>query len=300
MNSDDKVYDLFNIDQEPVQDSYTAPGKKPASDSKQAAPEITDSWIGSQEPTRRVPDKNTGEPYQMPEFAFDDVIIQDQAPVSQLPLDGQEPPQPIPLDLDGKPLGGTPEQQIRQERKDRRRKTGKILSGILDWVKEIAIALVIVWFVITFIAQNNNVVGTSMQPTVYANDMVIVNKVIYRFSEPKRGDIVVFPAVENGKKVFLIKRIIGLPGDVVDIRDGKVIVNDKELVEKYISVETSAVSGQTEFPLTVPEKQYFVLGDNRIVSKDSRYLAIGTIPRSKIVGKASIRIWPFKNIGFIE
>ncbi|MCR5006620.1 MAG: signal peptidase I, partial [Clostridiales bacterium] len=182
------------------------------------------------------------------------------------------------LDLDGNPVTGTEEQKKKIYRRDRRRAAGSLLAGIFSWIKELAIALVIVWFVITFVAQNNRVIGTSMQPTVYANDMVIVNKFIYRFTAPVRGDVIVFPSVENGEKVFLIKRIIGLPGDVVDLQDGKVIVNDKELVEKYIAVETTPVSGQVTFPVTVPEGCYFVLGDNRIVSKDSRYRSIGMIP----------------------
>ena len=205
------------------------------------------------------------------------------------------------LDLDGNPVTGeTEEQRLKIYRRDRRKAAGSFIIGLLSWIKELAIAVIIVWFVITFVAQNNRVIGTSMQPTVYANDMVIVNKFIYRFTEPTRGDVIVFPSVENGEKVFLIKRVIGLPGDVVDLREGKVYVNDKELVEKNISVETTPVSGQITFPVTVPENCYFVLGDNRIVSKDSRYRAIGMIPRSRIVGKASLRIWPFKNIGFIE
>lgn len=236
-----------------------------------------------------VPEPERKEAADMQEFDFDDIYVDKES--------GSEAEE---LDLDGNPVGGTEEQQIRQDKRDRRRAAGSIISGILSWIKELAIALVIVWVIITFVAQNNQVIGTSMQPTVYANDMVIVNKLLYRFTEPSRGDIVVFPSVEEGKKVYLIKRIIGLPGDKVDLKDGKVYVNDIELTEKYITVETTAVSGQTEFPMTVPEGEYFVLGDNRIVSKDSRYLSIGTVPRSKIIGKASIRIWPFKDIGFIE
>ena len=205
------------------------------------------------------------------------------------------------LDLDGNPVTGeTEEQRLKIYRRDRRKAAGSFIVGVLSWLKELAIAVVIVWFVITFVAQNNRVIGTSMQPTVYANDMVIVNKFIYRFTSPARGDVIVFPSVENGEKVFLIKRVIGLPGDVVDLREGKVYVNDKELVEKKRAVETTPVSGQITFPVTVPENCYFVLGDNRIVSKDSRYRSIGMIPRSRIVGKASLRVWPFKNIGFIE
>ena len=257
---------------------------------------------------------------QLKKFDFDDILDQAEAtahtqkvpekPVKAAGRAKEEPEEKkrskkkksdyVELDLDGNPVTGTDEQKEKIYRRDRRRAVGSVLLGILGWIKELAIALVIVWFVITFVAQNNKVVGTSMQPTVYANDMVIVNKFIYRFTAPVRGDVIVFPSVENGEKVFLIKRIIGLPGDVIDLRDGKVFVNDIELVEKYIVVETTPISGQVSFPVTVPDDCYFVLGDNRIVSKDSRYRSIGMVPKSRIVGKASLRIWPFKNIGFIE
>ena len=249
--------------------------------------------------------QNESSQNQMQKFDFDDIMVEhtDTIPVvkqEEAPRRKKKKKAYEELDLDGNPVGGTEEQRLKQYKRDQRRAAGTVLSGIFSWVKELAIALLIVWFVLTFVAQNNKVVGSSMQPTVYANDMIIVNKFIYRFTNPVRGDIVVFPAVDNGKKVFFIKRIIGLPGDVGDIRDGKVFINDIELVEKYIDVETTPVSGQVTFPLTVPEGEYFVLGDNRIVSKDSRYLSVGTIPKSKLTGKASIRIWPFKSIGFVE
>lgn len=229
---------------------------------------------------------------ELMEFNFDDILMEE-------PKATQES-QKEERDLDGKSTKLSPEEQDKADKKERRQKHVKVATGIFSWIKEIVIALLIVWFILTFVAQNNQVRGTSMQPTVYANDTIIVNKFIYRFRDPARGDIIVFPTMEEGKEVFLIKRIVGLPGDVVDIRDGAVYINDKLLEESYISVTTSTADGQVVFPMTVPKGEYFVLGDNRMVSKDSRYLSIGTVPRSDIVGKASLRIWPFDSIGVIE
>ena len=228
------------------------------------------------------------------EFNFNEILTDENAVTEDADKEEQE------LDLDGKPMKLSPEAKARVDKKERNAKRRKILAGAFSWIKEIAIALIIVWFVLTFIAQNNQVRGTSMQPTVYENDTVIVNKFIYRFQDPSRGDIIVFPMQENGKEVYYIKRIIGLPGDVVDIRDGQVYVNDILMEEDYITVETTAVDGQVVFPITVPENEYFVLGDNRPVSKDSRWLSIGTISRDEIVGKASLRVWPFDSIGVLD
>lgn len=233
---------------------------------------------------------------QLMEFNFDEILLDENA-VNQQKNEETETQE---LDLDGKPVVLSAEAKARVDKKAKNAKRRKIIAGAFSWVKEIAIALVIVWFVLTFVAQNNQVRGTSMQPTVYANDTIIVNKFIYRFQDPVRGDIIVFPMQEDGKEVFLIKRIIGLPGDVVDIRDGKVYVNDIKMDEDYITVETTAVDGQVVFPVTVPEDEYFVLGDNRPVSKDSRWLSVGMIARDEIVGKASLRVWPLDSIGMLK
>ena len=132
--------------------------------------------------------------------------------------------------------------------------------------------------------------------------MVIVNKFIYRFKDPARGDIIIFPFVEaNGEEVHLIKRIIGLPGDTVDIGDdGNVYINGSIYKEDYILVKTTKSGDQVSYPFTVPEGEYFVLGDNRGNSKDSRYREVGTIARSEIIGKASFRIWPLNEIGLLR
>ncbi len=252
---------------------------------RDAAPD--DFLEETEDEDERTPE-NGKERSRFTEFKFDDILMEDTESKDT-------------SETDEEPARLSEEQEEKQYRKERRRKAGKTVSGVLSWVKEIAVTLVIVWFILTFVAQNNRVSGTSMQPTVFANDTVIVNKFIYRFQKPERGDIIIFPTLESdGKKVLLIKRIIGLPGDSVDIKDGAVYVNDILLEEDYIDVETEAVDGQVVFPITVPEDEYFVLGDNRPVSKDSRWLSVGTVTKKDIVGKVSIRIWPLDEIGFLN
>ncbi len=170
-----------------------------------------------------------------------------------------------------------------------------IKKEIFEWIKEIVIALIIVAFITTFIGQMTNVVGQSMVPTLNDSDRLIVEKLTKRFGEYDRYDIIVFP---HEKDILYIKRIIALPNDKVDIKDGKVFVNDEPIDDKYVFEEIDKYGDS--LPLTVPEGQYFVLGDNRNNSYDSRYLDVGTIKREDIIGKAVFRLWPLSKIGVIK
>ncbi|WP_105615884.1 signal peptidase I [Vallitalea okinawensis] len=176
------------------------------------------------------------------------------------------------------------------ERKD-------LMKEIWSWTKEIAIILFIVWFIISFVAQNTKVSGHSMEPTLSDGDFLIINKFIYDFAEPAKGDIVVFPHNGDESEIY-IKRVIGLPGDEIDIRGGKVYVNEVMLEEDYVS-EDIYNTGNIEYPFTVSEDKYFVMGDNRNNSYDSRYLEVGLVPIDEIIGKASIRIWPLNELGLV-
>lgn len=174
---------------------------------------------------------------------------------------------------------------------------GTLKYEIFTWVRDIAIALAAVWVVITFIGQMTNVIGESMMPTLKDGDRVVIDKLSYRFTEPERFDIVVFPYKKNPSLNY-IKRVIGLPGDTIDIQEGKVLVNGEtldaafgfDLVEDY----------GDNLPLTVPEGEYFVMGDNRNNSSDSRYADVGTISKSDMLGRAFWRIWPLSSIGKTE
>lgn len=164
-----------------------------------------------------------------------------------------------------------------------------------EWIKSIALAVIIAVIIKTFLFNTTYVLGYSMYPTLHERDRLFTTKVEYYVGEPTRGDIVVLEAPDDPDKDY-IKRVIGVAGDIVELRDGKVFVNGKALVEDYI--EKGSYTYPCEYPndqtqWEVPEGHVFVLGDNRSkdASKDSRYL--GTIPLDSIKGKAFFRYFPF-------
>lgn len=165
-----------------------------------------------------------------------------------------------------------------------------------ELIRDILIALVIV-VAITMVIKPTIVKESSMQPTLYENNYLLLNKQAYRFGEEKRGDIIVFRSDlenEKGDKKLLIKRIIGLPGDTITIENGKVILNGTELYEDY------TLEGETPGELIdfqVPDGQLFVMGDNRRVSIDSRFEEVGCVREDRVLGKAFVRLYPFNEIG---
>ncbi|HHW66804.1 MAG: signal peptidase [Epulopiscium sp.] len=169
-----------------------------------------------------------------------------------------------------------------------------IAQEALSWGKDILIAIIIALFIRQFVLAHTIIPSGSMIPTIQINDHIIVNKLTYRFTEPKRGDIVVFH-----EDIDLIKRVIGLPGEEIDLRDGKVYIDGKVLEEDYLNEPMNTnIKGVLEYPFKIPENCYFVMGDNRNVSQDSRY--IGPISKDKIFAKAGLRIWPLKSFGFLK
>lgn len=170
---------------------------------------------------------------------------------------------------------------------------------IKEGIKSIAIALVIAAAVTTLV-KPTVVQGKSMQPTLYENNYLLVSRQAYQFGDEKRGDIVVVHSDledKNGRKKLIIKRIIGLPGDTISIRDGNVFLNGKKFSEDYILEEET--QGNIK-ECTVPEGKFFVMGDNRRVSIDSRSPEVGCIDEDSIAGKAFLRLYPFDSIGSID
>jgi signal peptidase I len=158
-------------------------------------------------------------------------------------------------------------------------------SAFREVVETIVFTLLIYFLVRTFLFENYRVVGSSMFPTLEDNQFLVVNKLAYRLQQPQRGDIIVFRDPHD-KERKLIKRVIGLPGDVLEVRQGQVFVNDQRLEEPYIQDPAR----YSRPPSSVPDGQYFVLGDNRNNSSDSSNW--GTLPRENIVGKAWLSYWP--------
>lgn len=165
-----------------------------------------------------------------------------------------------------------------------------------DYILPVIIALGIVVVLRTFFVGMFYVPSESMVPTLEINDHVVVTKLSYKMHEPQRGDVVVFkypPNEEQGlKEVDYVKRLIGLPGETLEIKDNTVFINGKPLKEPYLNVDTNMPDYG---PITVPEAQYFMMGDNRNYSSDSRVW--GYVPEEYLIGKAQFIYWPFAHIG---
>ncbi len=206
-----------------------------------------------------------------------------------------------------------------------------LLHEVWEWTYTILIALVIVLLLKTFIFDIVRVDGPSMNPTLTHNDRLIVTKLGYT---PKHGDIIILDSThrerhsyynvlaeesgkdslnifemgyhyltdmpKNLKSVYYVKRVIGLPGDEIDIRDGRVFLNGEILEEAYYDGYTTKTDLTVSYPVTVEEDCVFVMGDNRHNSKDSRASVLGQVPVDAVEGKAIFRLWPFSAIGKIK
>ena len=175
----------------------------------------------------------------------------------------------------------------------------KVLKEILSTSLYLLIVLCLTYIVIHFVGQSTQVIGGSMETTLSENDNLIVDKLTYRFREPKRFDIVVFP-FQYEKDTYYIKRIIGLPGETIFIdEEGNIFIDDELLTESY-GKEIIKDAGRAYEPVTLGEDEYFVMGDNRNNSQDSRDPTVGNIARSDIIGRAWIRIWPLNKFGILK
>lgn len=173
-----------------------------------------------------------------------------------------------------------------------------IVGELLSWILYIAAIVGISFLIITFVGQRTRVDGHSMETTLQHGDNLIVDKISFRFRDPKRYEIIVFP-YEYEKNTYYIKRIIGLPGETVQVADGCVYING-ELLDEHYGNELMQDPGIAAEPITLGEDEYFVLGDNRNHSADSRQESVGVLHRSQLMGRAWIRIYPFNKFGVIK
>ena len=185
---------------------------------------------------------------------------------------------------------------------DRKTKPEKIEQSkakeIIGLIIYCIIVVAIMFCVIKFVGQRTIVIGDSMNPTLEDGENLITDKITYRFKDPKRFDIIVFPQKANTSKL-LIKRIIGMPGETVEIKDGRVYINGYELNETYGN-EVMNDRGLAADAITLGPDEYFVLGDNRNNSQDSRFASVGNIQRSDIIGRAWVRIWPLDKVTLLK
>ena len=183
-------------------------------------------------------------------------------------------------------------------RRRRRREPG-IIREILGWIFYIIVILVLTYVIITYVGQRTSVSGSSMETTLSDGDQLLVDKLSYRFQDPKRFDIIVFP-YQYEENTYYIKRIIGLPGETVQVVDGYVYINGSRLESDIYGNELMDDPMAASQPITLGEDEYFVLGDNRNHSQDSRDPSVGEVKKDTIMGKAWVRIYPFGKMGVIR
>ena len=211
------------------------------------------------------------------------------------------------------------------------KKPVNVAKEIWEWIYTIAIAVIIAFLIKSFLFDIVRVDGSSMFPTLVDNDRIIVTKLGY---EPEQGDIIILDstykkreayydrlAAEEGKeelsaidklmesrslpneykKIYYVKRVVALPGQTVDLGDdGKVYVDGVMLNEPYANGETRSIDSSVQYPVTIEDGMVFVMGDNRMHSKDSRASDLGQVPEDAILGKAQIRVWPFNSISLTK
>lgn len=173
-----------------------------------------------------------------------------------------------------------------------------ILRELLEWIVFLLIIIGVTYLIITYVGQRTKVSGQSMETTLHDGDNLIVDKISYRFREPERFEIIVFP-YQHKENTYYIKRIIGLPGETVQVVEGCVYIDGEPLDEHYGN-ELMENAGLAEEPIVLGEDEYFVLGDNRNHSSDSREPSVGVLHREDLLGRAWIRIWPLNKFGVIR
>lgn len=175
----------------------------------------------------------------------------------------------------------------------------KFFKSLLLWIIELFLVILAAYLIIEYAVEKTTMMGVSMNTTLGDGDKIIVNKLAYLRGEPERFDVIVFSQSKSGHGYYNIKRVIGLPGETVEIVNGEVYINGVKLQE-VIPVEKMRVAGLADKAILLGENEFFVLGDNRNYSEDSRFANIGIIVKSDIIGKAWIRLEPLSIIDKIN
>lgn len=168
----------------------------------------------------------------------------------------------------------------------------RIMKAALFWIVGISLVVGLAYFLSILVFLKAKMNGTSMEPTIDDGKVLILNKMAYKFSEPKRFDVIVYKQSNKEHSYFEVKRVIGLPNEKIFMREGKIFINDEKL-EEFVNVIPNTNGGLAEEEVILGENEYFVLGDNREESEDSRFASVGNILRNEIIGKAVFIEKPF-------
>jgi len=172
----------------------------------------------------------------------------------------------------------------------------KLLLSVTIWVVSVAAVTALAWLLVSLCVEKTTLVDASMEPTLSEGDFIVIDTLTYRLRSPKRNEVIVFRQGDDEHSFYNIKRVIGLPGERVRIAEGTVFINGEPIPE-YANVETMILPGLANYEILLGEDEYFVLGDSRNNSEDSRYASVGNVKQSEIVGRAWIRTSPF---GFVN
>lgn len=191
----------------------------------------------------------------------------------------------------------TPEDNLKKKESEKNKEYSSVKETLFDYGKTFLIIFVVVFILSQFVYINATIPSGSMQNTIMQGDRIFGNRLAYIKDDPERYDIIIFKYPDDTSKTF-IKRVIGLPGETVEIKNGNVYINgsDQPLDDSFCAEETEGEFG----PYVVPDDSYFVMGDNRNNSLDSRYWNNKFVSKDQILAKAVFRYWPFTSISFIE
>ena len=179
------------------------------------------------------------------------------------------------------------------------KKKRSIPQQIFLWVFQIVIVVLFAFVLVYFFGQTRACIGQSMSTTIEGGDAVLLDGLSYKLGNPKRNDVIAFQLNGNREGASSIKRILGVPGETIQIKDGMIYIDGEIYLEKK-DYPAMTDAGLAEEPITLGTNQYFVLGDNRNNSRDGRYPEVGNIKRSDITGRAFLRIWPLNKFGLLK
>lgn len=185
------------------------------------------------------------------------------------------------------------------KRKRRKSVDYDLLREILTWIFQIALVCFIAFVLVWYFGQKISTIGDSMSPQLKNGDVTLINRLVYDVRKPKRGEIIAFQPNGNESSHYYVKRVIGLPGETIEYVDGEILIDGEVLEEDYKTTKMKEL-GLLEEPITLDEDEFFVLGDDRQNSEDSRTADIGNVKRSEIRGKVWLVVSPMKHFGFVK